>query len=267
MKILKTILFGIGIVLLLINITGLFKSMRNPEIYTDESTPYKNDITLTYDEIKKESKQKEGESDRDFVLRVNKLVNQGTAYYMRLEGKEKYNLRVPVWENFILYAASKINPKRYGRYEFSNYKKNMERGVGLCSTHSIIAKGILIDNGIKAELVDLAGHVVVRAQVEENSWYVIDPTIGGIAIPYDISEIEANPEIIRTYYSNRLHLYREAPTHFDSNNDLVKYYGKEGNHVYTMDRTFEDFTYAAIWILPALLIFPLPLRAVKKRKK
>ena len=183
---------------------------------------------------------------------------------MKREGIAKYNLRVPVWENYLLFAASKVKPERYSRYEFSNYKKNMERGVGLCSTHSIIAKGILNDNGIEAELIDLAGHVVVRAKVAENSWYIIDPTIGGIVIPYDLSEIEADPEIIRPFYQNRLHLYREAPSHFDSNNDLVKYYGKEGNHVYTMKGSFENFTYAAIWLIPLALILPLIFSGIYK---
>jgi hypothetical protein len=268
MKILKFVLFGVGFVLLLITVFGLFKSLRNPAIYDEKSTPYINDITVTLMDAKKEAKRKPGESDKDLVVRINSLVNKGTAYYMRLEGAKKYNLRIPVWENYILFAASKINPKRYGRYEFANYKKNFERGVGLCSTHAIIAKGILNNNGIDADLLDLTGHVVVRAKVDKDNWYVIDPTIGGIVIPYDMNEIEANPEIIRDFYKNRLHLYREKPTHFDSNNDLVKYYGKEGNKIYTMDRTgrFENFSYAAIWILPILLMLPLLFEFGKLRK-
>lgn len=267
MKILKFVLFGIGFLLLSITIFGLFKSLRNPAIYSEKNTPYIDDITVTFKEAKKEAKRKSGESDKEFVVRINSLVNKGTAYYMKLEGAKKYNLRVPVWENYILFAASKIKPKRYGRYEFANYQRNFERGVGLCSTHAIIAKGILNYNGIDADLVDLTGHVVVRAKVDRDNWYVIDPTIGGVVIPYDMDEIEANPEIIREYYKNRLHLYRGKPTHFDSNNDLVKYYGKEGNKIYTMEQTgkFENFSYAAIWILPVLLMLPLLFDFVKRR--
>src|SRR4029078_4044129 len=127
-----------------------------------------SDITIRYPQIKDSLVRQDHETVKDFAIRINKVVNNGFAHYWKEEGITKYNLRVPVWENYLLYAASYIDPKEYRRYEFSNYKKDMERGVGLCSSHSIVVKGVLNDNGIKAELWDIAGHVVVRAQVAGN---------------------------------------------------------------------------------------------------
>ena len=133
-----------GIFLLGINIYGLFKSMRNPAIYSEEVTLRNriNDISIKYPEIKEQLKRNGSESNKDFAVRINKVVNDGFIHYWKAEGIDKYHPRVPVWENYLLYVASYINPGRYKLYEFSNYKKNLERGIGLCSTHSTIVKGV-----------------------------------------------------------------------------------------------------------------------------
>ena len=196
--------FFAGLLLLGINISGLFKTMRNPEIYSEEKTIRNrlNDITIKYPEILELLKRKNNESNIDFAVRINKVVNDGFIHYWKAEGTEKYHLRVPVWENWILYAASYIKPEKYGRYEFSNYKKNLERGAGLCSTHSTIVKGVLLDNGIKAELLDVGGHhVVVRAELNDTAAYILDPDFG-VVVPCDTAAISADPELVRGPYSD-----------------------------------------------------------------
>ncbi len=69
--------------------------------------------------------------------------------------------------------------------------------MGLCSSHSTVVKGILLDNGIKAELMDVGGrHVVVRAQLSDTAAYILDPDFG-YYIPHDTAAITANPELAR----------------------------------------------------------------------
>src|SRR5690348_15964438 len=123
----KTILFVLGILLLCFNIGGLFKSMRNPEIYNEEQKLHNrlNDITIEYPEINDMLVGKAGESDKDFAVRIYKVVNDGFSHYWKEEGIAKYNLRVPVWENYLLYAASFVSPESYRRYEFTDYHKNL----------------------------------------------------------------------------------------------------------------------------------------------
>jgi len=171
------------------------------------------------------------------------------------EGIEKYHLRVPVWENYLLYAASYINPKRYRKYEFSNYKKNLERGAGLCSTHSTVVKGILLDNGIKAELLDVGGHhVVVRAELGDNATYMLDPDYG-IFVPHDTAAITVNPELAREAYRDLAsHYYPDAVDPYTTDY-VAKIYG-DHKHVYTVDNWFEHFSYRTIWIIPFLLMLP-----------
>ncbi|MGV8094567.1 MAG: hypothetical protein AB2L24_22160 [Mangrovibacterium sp.] len=267
MKKINRIALLAGIILLMINIYGLFKTMRNPALYTEEQTLHNriNDVTIKYPEIKALLKRKTQESNIDFAVRINKVVNDGFAHYWKREGIEKYHLRVPVWENYLLFAASYICPDRYQTYEFSNYKKNLERGVGLCSTHSTVVKGILLDNGIKAELLDVGGrHVIVRAELNDTATYLLDPDYG-IVVPYDTAAVTANPELVRAPYSNMAALYYPDAIDPYTTDFVVEIFGHR-KHVYTIDNRFEYFSYWAIWIIPFLLMLPYGVSWFRKNK-
>ncbi len=64
MKTFKIILFGLGVLLLLINIFGLLKSMRHNDLYTEENTGRLNDVTIKLEDAKKQLVRVEGESDQ-----------------------------------------------------------------------------------------------------------------------------------------------------------------------------------------------------------
>jgi len=264
MKTFKKILFYVGILLLAINVYGLFKSLRNPAIYDEEKTLHNRlgDITIKYPDIEKDFARHANESEKDFAIRMNTVVNKGMCHYWKDDGVAKYNLRVPVYENYLLYAAAYIDPKEYSKYEFSDYKKDLERGVGLCSTHSIVLKGILNKNGIDASLWDIAGHVVLRTKVSENEWYMLDPDFG-VVVPYDTAAIQENPELVRPAYANMAALYYPDAKDPYTTDHVVKIYGKEGNHIYTVDNWFEYFSYVAIWIIPVLLMLPYTITLFK----
>jgi hypothetical protein len=266
MKTYYKIFFVTGIILLVVNIYGLFRTMRNPAIYSEEKTLRNrvNDISVKYPEIKQQFTKRSDESNVAFGLRINKLVNNGFIHYWKVAGIEKYHERVPVWENYILYAASYIYPQKYKMYEFSNYKKNLERGVGLCSTHSTIVKGVLLENGIKAELLDIGGHhVVVRAELDSTHTYILDPDFG-IVVPHDTAEISLNPEIVRDAYKDMAKLYYPDAKDPYTTDFMVEIFGKH-KHTYVLDNQFEYFSYWAIWMIPVLLILPVIFSFIRKR--
>jgi hypothetical protein len=261
MKTFRWVLFGVGMLLLLINIFGMLKSMRHNDLYTEENTGRLNDVTIKLEDAKKQLVRKDGESDKDFALRVNDVVSKSMSHYFKNEGKKKYNLRVPLRENYILFIVNSF--KEDNRYEFKNYKKGLERGVGLCSSHSIVVKGVLLDNGVEAHLWDIAGHVVVRAKVSEDEWYILDPDYG-LYVPHDIAEIEADPEITRPSYEHMADLYKPEYDDPYTTDKVVELYGKEGNHIYTYDARFENFSYIAIWVLPFILMLPMFIKWLRK---
>jgi hypothetical protein len=260
MKVLKGVLFGIGIFLLLLNTVGLFKSMRNDELYTleNEIRNRKNDVVIRYPDIKKQLVRLEGESEKDFSVRINSLIHDGFSHYWKKEGIDRFHMRVPAWENYLLYAASFVYPKKYERYEFTNYKKNLERGVGVCSAHSIVLKGVLNDHGISAELLDVGGrHVVVRAEYADKSAFMLDPDYG-IYVPYDTAAVTANPELVRASYQNMADLYYSDAKDPYTTDFLVEIFGNK-KHTYSVHNVFEGFSYVAIWVLPFLLMLPFVL--------
>jgi len=268
MKMLYKILFVSGMVLLGINIFGLFKTMRNPALYTEEVTLRNRigDVTIEYPEIRELLKREETESNIDFAVRINKVVNDGMAHYWKARGIRKYNLRVPVWENYLLNLASYINHEKYGRYEFSSYKKNLERGVGLCSTHSIVVKGVLLDHGIKAELLDVGGHhVVVRAELNDTATWILDPDFG-IVVPYDTAAISADPELVRAPYRDLAASYYADAVDPYTTQILVDIFG-DRLHVYEVNNPFESISYWAIWIIPFLCMVPYVLYLQRRRKQ
>jgi len=266
MKTLSKIIFSIGLVLLGLNVYGLFRTMRNPVIFSEEKIIRNrvNDITIGYPEILDSLRRRDHESDIQFAVRINKVVNDGFIHYWKDEGIKKYHLRVPIWENYLLNLASYINPKEYRMYEFSNYKKNLERGVGLCSTHSTVVKGVLMDHGIKAELLDVGGHhVVVRAELGDAAVYMLDPDYG-VFVPHDTAAITVNPELVREPYSNMTSMYYPDAIDPYTTDYMVKIYGDK-KHVYTVDNWFEHFSYWAIWIIPFLLMLPFGLSLFKQK--
>jgi len=69
----------------------------------------------------------------------------------------------------------------------------------LCSSHCIALKAVLNQSGIEGQLWNIAGHVVLRARVTENGWWIPYPDCR-VTIPLDMAAIQANPETVRLYY-------------------------------------------------------------------
>jgi hypothetical protein len=261
-KIISATLFILGMILLLFNVTGLFKSLRNEELYS-EVTPYKDDISIRFEDAKKQWVRGENESEKDFAARATLLINKSMAHYYRDEGIKKYNMRAPLWENYILTFKLWITGRK--KYEFRNYKKVIERGVGICSQPCIGLKYMLNANGIEADLWDLQQHIVVGVTFWDETEYTLDPDYGYV-IPVAISGLQKNPNLVREAYKNHDAVYDSHVTEHKRTEDIVKMYTQEGNRIYHMKKPFEDISYIAKWVLPFLLILPylLILLIVKK---
>ena len=66
----------------------------------------------------------------------------------------------------------------------------------------LLHKKLLKEKNINSKIVGLDGHVVATAQVDkmQNQWWVLDSDYG-VIIPHNLREIEHNPKLISTYYS------------------------------------------------------------------
>lgn len=252
-------LFILAVFLISANAVGLVTSLRNDEIFLEKYTVFHEDITLTAKEVH-DIIAAPAADKKSYVKAITHAVNKGIAHYFWLdEGIEKYNLRVPFHDNYLLFIASYVVPQYYRKYEFRDYRRAIERGVGLCSQHAIIVAEILRDKGINSRIIGLSGHVVAAARVEDErgKWWTLDADYG-VVIPHSPEELEDRPHLIAPYYRDQG--YDEATVA-----ELMSTYGKEGNvffddggarnygwKIYWAERA----AYILIWIIPLLLMLP-----------
>lgn len=263
MKTIRIFLFIFGSLLIGLNIIGLFSSLRNEDLYK-EVTPYRNDISIRFEEAKKQWHRRAGESDRDFAIRMSTLINNSMAHYYKNEGIKKYHLQIPLWENYLLRLKQLISFKE--KYEFRNYKKAIERGVGICSQPCIALQNLLASNGIESDLWDIWGHIVVDAKFSDGTRYTLDPDYGQY-VPHGMEEIMKDPEIVRTWYADQDDVYASHILEHKHTDDIVAMYEKDRNKIYNMKAGFEKFSYIAIWIIPILLMLPFLIVSFRKTKQ
>lgn len=255
-KLFVYIFFLIGFFLIGLNLFGLFISLRNEDIYNEGHNYFENDIILTEMQFWQEIKEKD-KSDKIFSIKVNTAINDGIAHYWKEEGIDKYNIRIPFYENYILYIAGYLIPSKFKRFEYSNTQKAIERGVGLCSQHAILLSDILEQNGIDTKIINLPIHVVVMGQVDKknNIWWILDPDFG-VIIRNDIQDVKNDPEIIKYNYVNRgfdlldIDALAEAYSKVENNDIYENSYGYIGWKRYYS----EKLSYILKWIIPLFLI-------------
>jgi hypothetical protein len=256
--ILFLLLFVCGTAFLSINALGLIIPLRNPAIYQYQGG---KDITLTYQEALAQINKYPDEVDSAYIYRLTHVVNQSLAQYWSDEGIDTYHMRVPIWENYILWFMSFKDPHTYLRYEFVDYKLALERGIGLCSEHALVMEQILQNNGLQAYIIGLAGHVAVTTKVGRK-WFILDAD-QGIVMPYSLEEVEQNPQIVRSYYRNS----------WDPELFVSIYTTKSDNVSFDSARTYsspqktdyEETAYRYKWIVP--IVFMVPLSFVITVKK
>lgn len=225
--------------------------MRAPELYEVPEAP-----TVTPEEFFAQDDRLPGESDRDFVYRMQELVAKQIAHYWPSwdsDALKTFRIRIPPWENFILYVRSFSKPYAYARYEYCNYKKAVQRGVGLCSQKAIIFSAIMNRNGMESRPMGLSGHVIATvrsANLEPEEW-IVDADFGFVA-EHTLNEVAANTEMVRPYYeATNLRPFRV--------NDFVRYYDNEGNapyEAYEHNCPIEAKAYRDKWLIPILLMLP-----------
>lgn len=232
---------GFGIALMCLNVWSLTQTLRGPDLEAHAQPGVLLGLTRHADE-----------TTADFVLRVNRSVYEGIRHYWDDAGIDRLNLRVPVWENPYLFLASFLAPQHFLKYEFSNPSKAIERGVGLCSQHAIVAVSILQQCGVESGIFGLSGHTVAYADVNHERW-VVDPDYG-VVVPFDPSTVEGQPDLIRAYYA-------ESGLSQDRIDELIRIYGPEGNRTYSGVWHYKSWkffvevaAYAMKWLLPAILI-------------
>jgi hypothetical protein len=242
--------------------------LRNPDIYRDPRNIFTNDITLTAEEFWKRVPRRAGESTPDYARRMTETVADGIAHIQQADRPtlQEYRWEIPIWENYLIWASRRgVQLQRWVsgtleergsayRYQFSDCRRAVERGVGLCASHAFILVDILKANGIRIQIAGLGQHVVNRAEVAPGTWWVLDPDFG-VAVPYDLAKLREDPHLIEPYYTARGHkrewldlLQRCYASPNPRLDDSVIAAQGRGRYY------FEYGSYYLIWIIPAVLL-------------
>jgi hypothetical protein len=264
-----TVLFLAGWLLIAVNLAGFFIPIRDVGIYTELRNGFRDDILLTEKEFYQRI-ERHGESDAEFARKVTEAVSHGIAH------NNMYRYRkMPFYRNYLLalsrhalfvwrWARGTLNdpnkPPVY-HYIFSDWRKAVARGVGLCAQQSDIVAGILTENHIPSKIMSLGGHVVASGEIDQEgkTWWILDPDYG-VVIPHDLHTIENQPSLIRPYYAakgydaatiNHLEGFFAPPNlvhdSIAESHGRLRYY-------------FEFASYYLIWIIPPILMLPFLIR-------
>ncbi|MBZ2167687.1 hypothetical protein [Marinobacter sp. F4216] len=242
----------LGVFLLLLNSYGLTKSLRVEHLKESELR-FPGDEAIPFAEAMENTILRNDETLIDYIIRQTRNVDNALAH-IRWHDTDpgEHNLRVPVWENYILFLMGLLSGiPEYKRYHFVQHEKSIERGIGICGDASMTLSTILTNNDISNTIVSFPGHVVVSSSLNGQD-FVLDPDFG-VVLNMSTDELRfRKSEVAKAYrnagYGNldvlgivnilsQEYVSWEGPSHFISK----KYY-------------FEYFSYWFIWIFPVILL-------------
>lgn len=260
----KNALFLLGIGLMALNLIGLVTPPRSSELINETATYFVNDLTLSEQEFYQRLEALDPSHRADYLTQLSRLVSESVMHYWQDEHRAEYRILLPWSENFILRALAYINPKYFAMYEFQDHRKAIARGVGLCSQHSIITAGFLAEQGIPTKLIELHGHVILTAEVDEGQWWLLDPDYG-LVLPFSLQEAEENPaEVAQFYHRAGFSDYDvdKVEEFFRTDNNIIFDGGAESYQTWLF--VIEKISYVAKWAIPVGLLLPVFLTKDKR---
>ncbi len=259
-----------GTILISFNIYGLFFSLRPHDI--NELGIFKKDVDMTFEKSIDQLKNVEKKDNLEYIVFLNRIVNRTMAHEWRVRNESDYlknRYTIPIWENWLLFSLSYIKPNIFKKYFIVDPYKGLERGVGWCSQHAEVLKGIMIDKNIKAELLGLGGHTVVSGEIGTHR-FIADPDYG-VVLPFSLEEVGNRLDTLRYYYGNVENDYKFGVKDYLVE-DLIRIYGNE-NNIYSSDETvsvgskyrvLEKASYILKWLFPIVLV---SIFLIQKRNK
>ncbi len=171
-----------------------------PFALTDELAVFgPEDRTLRWAEARTQLARRTGETDGDYVQRLNGVVADAMAHVWDRRHLADLRMQVPATANWLLWLAGEITPSRR-EFHFADPRHLLERGVGLCGHIAYALAALLREAGFDARMVELSGHSVVAVPVGDEAW-LADPDFR-VVLPMSLAEAEAVPERVRAAYAD-----------------------------------------------------------------
>jgi hypothetical protein len=243
-----------GGVLLMINIYGLNQPIR-PNLDPDQDLRFENDMPLTFEQTMAQLDKLQQQDDQLLYMeQLTALIAKGLAHIHWLEedNPDKFNQRVPIWENYILFAMSYLTSiPEYTKYHFMDPTRSLKRGIGICGDASMVTSQLLDEKGISNQIITFRGHVVVEAHLDDNL-YLLDSDYG-VFMPFGAQQLADNPASADFYYRGAgYNLAESLGIQQIYSTPYMRWNGT--SHFVTKKYYFEPISYALKWLLPLILI-------------
>ena len=255
-KLSALVFISIGLMFTIVNIYGMFQDIRPVIIFEDELR-FENDQPLEYQQVLNQLQRNTDESDKEFAERATRVVAEGLAHIRWLNyAPEKFNQLVPIWENYFLHFMGRYSGiPEYERYHFTDYKKSLYRGIGICGDASMVLSQVLDEQGIDNQIITFPGHVIVSAQFTDAAnnamEYTLDPDFG-VILGVSPEEIKNAPYFAAKQYGYSGYQRDVRIMNHVYNNDFQRWDGVQ--HFVTKKYYFERVSYWLKWPLPILFI-------------
>lgn len=258
----------LGAALLTLNLYGEWTTMRIAEDVPKSTLRFPNDLTLSYDEAIAQLEKRDDETDAEFAIRLTGVIQKSLAHLDRwtTHQPDLYNQRVPIEENIWLHLLGRFSTQpEIVRYHFGNYKRTMERGIGLCGDHSLVLSGVLWDNDIPNLIRAYPdGHVLIETQPTEGPPLILDPDFG---VHYEKVSTDNEAQIMKR---TALEYGKAGYGAFDIETINEIYSGESQTFKNPMDfmkkrYILEHILYVVKWLAPAFLI-GLGILLLRRRK-
>jgi|SaaInlV_125m_DNA_1040241.scaffolds.fasta_scaffold51848_1 hypothetical protein len=243
----------LGWMIFLLNLYGVSRRLEPACIKTEHLHFVVKGSRPSYRESLRQAVRIEGESDVILASRLNLLVARRLVHIQWLLCPPAlYHQRVPVWENFFLWfiGISERWPQ-FHRYHFTNWKRSLRRGIGVCGDKSMTLVQLLERNGINAVILSNAQHVIVGAELGDD-YICFDPDYG--------VEFSVRPHEILANWTDISQRYDQAGADRNNIMDLADIYTlpfttwRGVAHFATNRFRAEALFYLLKWVFPALLI-------------
>ncbi len=259
----------LGIFILIINTYGILKTKRIPDLQNRDVMRFKDDITLSLPELKKELISLENETDIEYAKRLTKVISNGLAHIDILDSDSlDFYFQIKIWDNWIYFLISHLPflpEEEWRHYHFMNLPRTIERGVSNCGDAALLIAYMLEKKGLTPKVVAFPKHVINEVTFPETKDTLFIDADFGVWAEGSISSVATNPEHIRK-------IYGEAGYPESDINTLNKIYSEKADY-YTGYKEFspkkyylENTFYILKWIIPILLILFGALIIIKMEK-
>lgn len=259
LKFLAYVLFALGLALMCLNLYGLTQSVRRPGLGVDDHALLRfiPDEVWSYEQSMQAVVDLKKLPEEKAVPEAVSVIKQSLVHPEWFEvDPVEYRQLVPSWENYFLYLLGRYSGlPQFERYHYSDYRRSIRRGIGVCGDASIVLSSILDELGIDNDILLFSGHVIVEYQTPDGTRRLADPDFG-VMLRADLKELVENPSIISADYLNAGYSRREV-------NSLLRSYATDytiydDTYSFMAKRyVFERVSYVAKWVLPIVLMLPL----------